>query len=223
MSPDVCTLIINKIKKCKGNNDNNFALPRGTYSYVSKALGINKPVVKSVWTRYCQTGGVEYLKVHSGGGPRKTGMEHERYVDYLLTETPSLSLGEIQEKLDEMFDIKLSKMTVHRLVKRSMTRKRLVRPATARFDDENVRYSNVFLRVIRNKNYRSLKFFDESSFAVPDVCNPRYGHARKGERAIEVNRLTRSRSVTLNLMIGADGVSYFNLQTEDRSLVQPES
>ncbi|XP_053389536.1 uncharacterized protein LOC128552515 [Mercenaria mercenaria] len=72
-------------------------------------------------------------------------------------------------------------------------------------------YANVFLRVINSVDYRRLKLFDESGFAVPDLCNPRYGRAPCGERAIEVNKQRGSRNVTLNLMIGADGVAYFNL------------
>ena len=43
---------------------------------------------------------------------------------------------------------------------------------------------------------------------MPDTLKRRYGHALKGQPAVEVSWKTRSPHLTLNLMIGLDGVAY---------------
>ena len=64
---------------------------------------------------------------------------------------------------------------------------------------------------MRREDGTKIKFFDESGFAVPDVTNPRYGHAPKGERAIEIVHNKRTPNKTLNLLISSNGVCYANV------------
>ena len=49
---------------------------------------------------------------------------------------------------------------------------------------------------------------DESGFKLPEVCNPLYGHAPIGHRAIEVVRYHSRPNVTLHLLAGLGGVSH---------------
>ena len=49
---------------------------------------------------------------------------------------------------------------------------------------------------------------DESGFKLPEVCNPLYGHAPIGQRAIEVVRYHSRPNVTLHLLAGLGGVSH---------------
>ena len=72
-------------------------------------------------------------------------------------------------------------------------------------------YTRAFVQVLSNLDFRCIKFFDESGFSLPDVCNPRYGRAPKGERAVEVGKKTKTANITLNLMIGSSGVAYANI------------
>ena len=51
---------------------------------------------------------------------------------------------------------------------------------------------------------------DFSGFFLPDTLKRRYGHALKGQ-PVEVSGKTRSPHLTLNLMIGLDGVAYANV------------
>ena len=90
-SSDLCGVIINKFKQL-GGNEIDGTIPRGVLARVTSSLGINKNTAKSVWHDYCRTGNVCRPRQH-GGGWKKLSNEQERYVDYLVTETPSLSLG----------------------------------------------------------------------------------------------------------------------------------
>lgn len=68
-----------------------------------------------------------------------------------------------------------------------------------------------FIDVLHRTDVNRITFFDESGFKLPDVCNPKYGHSLKGERAIEIHRYTQTPNVTLNLLISFQGVSYANI------------
>lgn len=139
-------------------------------------------------------------------------LEDKELLDFLLAESPSASLGELQEKLSQLSGTSVSTATISRyLTKRKFSRKVLIRPARERFTDENMLYTQAFINALNRQDVSKIKFFDESGFAIPDVTNPRYGHAMRGERAIEIFSNRRTSNKTLNLLIGVNGVSYANV------------
>ena len=206
LSIDFRELIVRKIIHLGGNIDLK-TVPREVFAALSLEMGVRNVTVKRIWNDYCTNKG--FVEVCRNAG-RKPKLEPDiaNYVDFLIKEKPSMSLGDIREKLDQVCGLKISKQTICRYLKKTVTRKILVRPAADRFTPHNLQYMQAFLDVLHAKDVTKIKFFDESGFALPDVCNPKYGRARKGERAIEVMDNKRTPNKTLNLLIGFHGVCY---------------
>lgn len=164
-----------------------------------------------IWKRFCITKSARAAP-HSGGKKYVVlKPEHRQYILYLVSEKPSISLGDIREKLEQTCNIQVTKQKISRFLKKSHSRKILVRPAAERFTDRIMTYIQVFIDVLHRTDVKRIKFFDESGFKLPDVCNPKYGHSLKGERAIEIHRYAQTPNVTLNLLISFQGVSYANI------------
>ena len=85
------------------------------------------------------------------------------------------------------------------------------RPRPKRLRPKRPRAETTRIHVLHRKDVTKIKFFDESGFAHPDVSNPRYGRALKGERAIEIMDNRRTPNKTLNLLLGVEGVCYANI------------
>lgn len=105
----------------------------------------------------------------------------------------------------------MSTSTVSRYLTKYNTRKLLTRPAADRFTDLNRIYTQAFIDALHRQDVASIKFFDESGFALPDVANPRYGRSPRGDRAIEIHDRKRIPNKTLNLLIGINGVMFANI------------
>jgi hypothetical protein len=58
-----------------------------------------------------------------------------------------------------------------------------------------------------------LKYFDEAGFVLPGVGKPNYGHLLVNTACVEVGRHVNSPNVTLNMLIGLEGLLCAN--TED--------
>ena len=66
------------------------------------------------------------------------------------------------------------------------------------------------MQYLSQKEAHRIKFFDEAGFNSRD-CNPIYGHALRGVKAVEVCKYTKTNNLTLNLMIGLNGVMHCNV------------
>ena len=67
---------------------------------------------------------------------------------------------------------------------------------------------NEYLQAISRYPAGKLHFFDESS-VIKTTGNSKYGNARVGERAIEVQRYASNATFTINLLHSVIGVDYF--------------
>ncbi|MEW8546203.1 MAG: IS630 family transposase [Candidatus Thiodiazotropha sp.] len=207
LSVDFRKLLVRKIINLGGNVDTCVS-PRGAYLSVSKELGIHHSTVKNIWMRFCVTKSY-HPAPHSGGRKVKLLPADIRYIQYLVRETPSISRGEIKEKLLQFCNVDVSPQAISNVLKKlNMTRKIMVRPAKERFTDNNLRYMQAFIDTLNRLDASKIKFFDESGFSVPDVFNPRYGRSQAGERAIEIRPYAKRPNVTLNLLISLNGVAY---------------
>ena len=71
-------------------------------------------------------------------------------------------------------------------------------------------WQNEYLQAISRYAARKLHFFDESS-VIKTTGNRKYGNARVGERAIELQRYASNATFTINLLHSVVGVDYFNI------------
>jgi hypothetical protein len=71
-------------------------------------------------------------------------------------------------------------------------------------------YTQLFLDYLYQKDLYKIKFFDECGLKLPSVSNRNYGHALRGERAVEFSRYLETANVTVNLMASMAGVCYAN-------------
>ena len=69
---------------------------------------------------------------------------------------------------------------------------------------------NEYLQAISRFPASKLHFFEESSI-IKTTGNRKYGNARVGERAIEVQRYASNATFTMNLLHSVVGVDYFNI------------
>ena len=211
LSVDFRKLIVIKIIDLGGNADTSFS-PRGAYFSVSKEIGVHHSTVKNIWMRFCITKSYEPAP-HSGGKKVKLLPADIRFIQYLVRESPSISRGEIKEKLLQFCNVNVSTQAISNVLKAklSISRKIMVRPAKERFTDENLRYTQAFIDTLYPLDASKIKFFEDSGFSVPDVYNPKYGRSQIGERAIEILQYAKRPNVTLNLLLGLNGVSYANI------------
>lgn len=95
-----------------------------------------------IWKRFCITKSARAAP-HSGGKKYVVlKPEHRQYILYLVSEKPSISLGDIREKLEQTCNIQVTKQTISRfLKKKSHSRKILVRPAAECFTGRNLAYT----------------------------------------------------------------------------------
>ena len=161
LSRDFRNLIVKKLKALKGNEDTG-EVPRGSFCIVSRELGIHKSTVIRLWRRYCATKSVESAP-HLGSRKHVTlKPEHHQYILFLVREKPSISLGDIQQRLNETCNIQVVLSTISKFLRKSRnTRKRLVRPAVERFTDRNLTYTQAFIDVLHRADPARIKFFDE--------------------------------------------------------------
>ena len=90
-------------------------------------------------------------------------------------------------------------------------RKKITTVANERFNDENMIYTQLFINYLHRKDPFTLLFFDEAGFKMPTAFKRTHGHALKGKRCVEISRYHQDPNITLNLLIGLDGVKYANI------------
>jgi transposase len=71
-------------------------------------------------------------------------------------------------------------------------------------------YTQLFLDYLYQKDPYKINFFDQCGLKLPSASNRNYGHALRGERAVEFSRYLETANVTVNLMASMAGVCYAN-------------
>lgn len=77
---------------------------------------------------------------------------------------------------------------------------------TERFEDQ----FEHFLAQVLSYKPEQLHFFDEASVIRTDG-NRKWGHAFKGDRAVEIQKYASNATFTVNLCVGYFGIDYFNM------------
>ena len=93
----------------------------------------------------------------------------------------------------------------------TISRKRLWKCASERFTPENIVYTQLYIDYLKDKDPSCVNFFDESGFQLPDACHRNFGFSPVDEDCVEARRNLSTASLTLNFLVGYDGVKYGNI------------
>ncbi|XP_070571513.1 uncharacterized protein [Ptychodera flava] len=210
---DLRRVLVVELKE-NGSDEVSRTIPLGVVSKCAQKFRVSRATVIRVWNRHCDTGSVSPKKQITGPEKKLTD-DDRRYIELLKTERPSITAEEIQRKLEENANVTVSKTTIGRTVRHGLahgkwTRKRMIRPASERFTERNLLYTQDYLDALNMIDPMRIRFMDESGFNLSNM-NSRYGHSPMGLRAVEIQRYNPGANYTLNLMISPFGVSHANV------------
>lgn len=217
LNEDTRKLVIDKIVQKGGDIFTGF-FP-GSFNQIAQQLNISKTTVKKVWLQCVETGDVK-ARWKGGNNPPHLQNQSLDLIEGLKAIKPSMPYKQILDEVNLhcLIPSGTSKSAIgrsvqHRLQGGRRTWKRLSRASLDKLNPANVNYCQDFLNFMSNVDPYRVKCFDESGFRMPDVCRPNYGHSVVNMPCIEVGRYINAPNVTLNLLIGLQGVLYAN--TED--------
>ncbi len=186
-----------------------------TAQKVSDIFHVSRTSVVKYWQQLCID---KHLDVKPRSGrPAKLSDDDLAYIEMLKSQRPSITSQEIKHKLEESGSVphgiteKCINDAVRKRLSTPFTRKKITPVNFRRFTQDNVRYTQSYIDVLYNMDPYRLKFFDETGFQFPDTTTPRYGHAPKGVRCIDINRYAPRPNVTLGLLIGTSGVLHADI------------
>ncbi|XP_070579120.1 uncharacterized protein [Ptychodera flava] len=198
-----------------GANDETGVIPHGKIAEVARNTKVHHVTVKKLWKQYREQGHLQ-RKPCSGGRQRKLNNHDLLYVEMLKSERPSISYAEIKTNLAQNADIEIStsalcKYVKYRLPSGEWTRKKITKHAYERFTEGNMVYTQAYTDFLSQCNPYTVKFMDESGIQLPSVGSQNYGHSPVGERCVELQRYAKSPNMTLNVLMGANGICYANI------------
>ena len=72
-------------------------------------------------------------------------------------------------------------------------------------------YTQLYIDYLKDKDPSSVMFFDESDFELPDAGHRNFGFSPVGGDRVEARRYLSTTDLTLNFLVGYDGVEYGNI------------
>ena len=119
---------------------------------------------------------------------------------------PSLTSSALHADLMQVSTSNIAPRTVRRALKSYMsepwTYKKIKPVAAERLTLNNLVYTETYMDLLNRVDPYKLQFMDESGFRLPEVGTPLYGHAPKGQRALEIVRYHSVPNATLHLLAG---------------------
>ena len=190
---------------------------QGNFSAIARTFKLKRDTVVKVWRQFVANSDHELPK-STATGVRSLQPNDLDFIEFLKTDRPSLTSGELLTEVNEYCQIPggVSTVTINRAVRKYMregewSRKRVTRPAAEKFTDDNVAYCQAFVNYISTVDPFRLKLFDETGLKLPNLANPHYGHSLVGERCVEISRNRQSPNITLNLLCGLENLLYANI------------
>jgi len=211
---DFRSLVIDEIIESGGDIVTGF-FP-GNFAAIARKLKLKRDTVIKIWRNFCITGN-ELRSKSKASGVKNLQTDDLEFIEFLKTDRPSLTSGELLKEINEYCNIPAgtNNVAINRAVRTWMhdgqwSRKKMVRPAAEKFTPANIAYCQAYVDYISTIDPYRLKFFDESGFKLPNVANPSYGHSLVGTRCVEIFRNAQSPNITLNLLCGVDNLMYAN-------------
>ena len=214
LAQDLKFLIIDSIIRDGGDRITGY-IPRSVTQF-ARELRVSVNTVKSVWFRYWEEM-ITTPKPKGGLTFEKLKEDDRELIEVLKLHSPSMSLSEIMEELEQLGGQEISMSAVSRAIKSRLpsgdqySRKKLTKVAMERFTPDNLFYTQLFINYVSSKDPRNLKFFDEAGIKIPDVGTRTYGHSPKGSRCVEVGRKLESPNTTLNMLVSLNGPEYYSI------------
>lgn len=190
----------------------------GLFKNVAQHFSVSVSFVSKLWKQCCETGDIA-AQWKGGNNPPHLGPPELELIECLKTAKPSLPYAKVIDVLNANCAIPggTSKSAIGRAVQTRLnggslrwTWKRLCRAKQEKFTPENIDYCQYFLTYLSTVDPYKVKFFDEAGFRLPDCARPNYGHSPVNTPCVEVGRHLSSPNVTLNLLMGLQGVLYSN-------------
>ncbi|XP_069109704.1 uncharacterized protein [Argopecten irradians] len=211
ISQDLRSLIIQEIIELGGNSQSG-NVPRGIYVKVANTFRVDEKSVRTFWKKYISEGSMSETARHKAGNPKLNGADVQ-LVSFLKRNTPSVTGNKIKRNLCKYSPVSgnVHNSTIYRAMSRELdlTYKRINRPSCDRFTQYNMQYTQAFIDFCQTKRADQIKFMDESGFKLT-TTNPAYGHSKKGQACVEIGKYRPGTNLTLNLLVGLNGVLYFN-------------
>ena len=187
----------------------------GKFNEIGDRFRVSAQFVSKLWKKFCFSADHMPQK-RSSGNPSHLQQNDVQLVEFLKKEKPSATLASIKEKVDTYCNVNggtslsaIGNLIRNRLPEGPFTRKKLAKPKPEKFTPQNVVYCEQFLNFISSVPPEKLKFFDEAG-VNSGTGNPDYGSSLKGTKAIEIAAIPRGTNVTLNLLVGLEGIMYAN-------------
>lgn len=187
----------------------------GRFKDIGDCFGVSAPFVSKLWKTFCLQGDHMPQK-RSSGNPSHLKPEDVQLVEFLKKEKPSATLASIKETVENYCNLNggtslsaIGNTVRNRLPDGPFTRKKLTRPKAEKFTPQNLAYCGQFLNFISALPPEKIKFFDEAG-VNSGTGNPVYGSSLKGTKSIEIAAIPRGVNITLNLLVGLEGILYAN-------------
>lgn len=212
LSEELRGMIIDELENNFDGNKETLSVSRGAFVQVSKTFRVSQPTVKAIWNKYCTKNMSASINKRSRGRPKKLTNADLDFIEYMKLQKPSATSENIHTELSSVSTTQVVPRTINTAIRSYLperwTRKKIKYVAKERFTYDNLVYTETYMELLHSVDPYRLQFMDESGFKLPEVCNPLYGHAPRGQRAIEVVRYHSRPNVTLHLLAGLGGVSH---------------
>ena len=216
LSKDFQNVIVNElVNNCNGCKDTG-AVKRGSITSTAEKYKVSKATVSNIWRVYCAGGSTRSSNVAaSKGRPRKLTSQDIDFIGYMKNQRPSFTSELIHSELMSVSSTVVTPRTVRMAVQKYLptpyTVKRIKHVASERITLGNLMYTEAYMNILYQEDPYRLRFMDESGFRLPEASRPLYGHAPKGERAIEVLRYASKPNASLHLIAGLNGVGHLKV------------
>ena len=209
----------NTFVSVEGKNTLPSCLPQRRMCWVSshhigRRLRISKSAVSKIIKQYNLTGST---------APKTLTVPKCTFQDSVLLETMVQASGSSSFKeLRDDFAIhgdcgELSTSTISRNIRnklpsgRNYSRKRLGKSRSERFTPGNIVYTQLYIDCLKDKDPSCVKFFDEVGFQLTAAGHRNFGFSSVVEDCVVVRRYLCTANLTLNFLVGYDGVKCGNI------------
>ena len=137
-------------------------IPR-SLTQLADELRVSVNTLKSVLHRYCEE--MQTTSRPKGYTCAKLSEDYLELIEVLKVHSPSISLYEMMEEIEQLGGEHISMSAVSREIKSRLpsgqqySRKKLTKVASERFTPDNLFYTQLFINYLSSKDQRRLKFF----------------------------------------------------------------